>query len=198
VFQKIQERATLGVISDTRQGSPYLLLCSLSGGCGEPVVTPPADVAVQVYGISNVTLVPSRGNRVMGNVMVTVVQTETGDLAGDVRVSGHWTVDGEASPTYPDQGFTDSGGVQFGQAWITSNRMHNVTSMQFCVTQLSGEGRNGVSVATRSNSGSYTDNLGKHPSGSFTYVVCNAGSDPAGARLLAGSRLGCNRSAFAP
>jgi subtilisin family serine protease len=139
-FEAIRNAAIPGVISDPGPGSPNLLLCSLSAGCGTPVVNPPADVAVQVYGISNVTLVPSRGNRVMGNVMVTVVQTETGDLAGDVRVSGHWTVNGEPSPTYPDQGFTDSGGVQFGQAWITSDRMRNVTSMQFCVTQLSGDG----------------------------------------------------------
>ncbi len=35
---------------------------------------------------------------------------------------------------------------------------------------------NGNVGATVSNSGSYTDNLGKNPSGSFTYQVCNAGT----------------------
>ena len=240
LFQAILNAGTPGVISDTRLGSPNLLLCTFLTDCGDPVVPPPGDIAVQIYGISTVTLVPSKGNRVMGNVMVPVVQTETGDLAGDVRVSGHWTVNGESSPTYPDQGFTDSGGVQFGRAWITSDRMRNVTSMQFCVTQLSGEGyvdtavdppecspgapppppppppplpgappvleeeidpykkgknwrtdlawsggdetvvifRNDADIATLSNSGSYTDNLGKNPTWPYTYLVCNSGSDP--------------------
>ncbi len=35
---------------------------------------------------------------------------------------------------------------------------------------------NGNLDATVSNSGSHTDNLGKNPSGSFTYRVCNAGT----------------------
>ncbi len=35
---------------------------------------------------------------------------------------------------------------------------------------------NGSTIATASNSQSYTDNLGKTPSGSFAYQVCNAGS----------------------
>jgi serine protease len=36
--------------------------------------------------------------------------------------------------------------------------------------------RNGSVRATVSNSGSYTDNVGKNPSGSYSYQVCNAGS----------------------
>lgn len=35
---------------------------------------------------------------------------------------------------------------------------------------------NGSTIATVSNGQSYTDNLGKTPSGSYTYQVCNAGS----------------------
>ncbi len=35
---------------------------------------------------------------------------------------------------------------------------------------------NGAIGATVANSGSYTDNLGKNPSGTYTYKVCNAGT----------------------
>jgi hypothetical protein len=38
---------------------------------------------------------------------------------------------------------------------------------------------NGSVIATVSNSGAYTDNLGKTPSGTFTYQVCDSGSTAA-------------------
>jgi len=36
---------------------------------------------------------------------------------------------------------------------------------------------NGSTIATVSNSGSYTHNVGKTPSGPYPYQVCNAGTD---------------------
>ena len=35
--------------------------------------------------------------------------------------------------------------------------------------------RNGATVTTTPNDGSYTDNIGRKGSGSFTYKVCEAG-----------------------
>jgi len=138
VFAAIRDAATPGIISDPGPGSPNLLLCSLSAGCGTPVVNPPVDLAVSVGEVPPVILVSAQGNRVVGNVSVSVVN-EAGEPAPGVRVDGFFTVNGEPSPTYPDAGTTD-GGIQYGTAMITSDKMRRVTSMHFCVTQLSGEG----------------------------------------------------------
>ena len=127
LVQAIEDAATTDAISNAGLGSPNLLLHSLFDGSGG---TNPLPTDVSVSGVSDVTL--SGRKHKNGTVQVTV----GGVLTSDVTVTGDWLKNGETSVAKSSSGITVSDGV----ATITSGAIKGASSLQFCVTGLSGAG----------------------------------------------------------
>jgi hypothetical protein len=118
------------VVSNAGTDSPNLLLYTLFGGSPPP--PPPVNVAVNVRGVSNVTL--SGRKHKNGTVQVTVMN-DGGVLTSDVTVTGDWFKNGETSVAKSSSGVTAD-----GLATISSGAIKGASSLQFCVTGLSGTG----------------------------------------------------------
>jgi hypothetical protein len=134
VVQAIGDAATTDAISNAGLDSPNLLLHSLFDGSGG---TNPLPTAVSVSVVSGVTL--SGRKHKSGEVQVEVVDDGL-VLTSGVMVTGDWFKNGETSVAKSSSGVTADGGGSNGVATLTSGTIKGASSLQFCVTGLSGAG----------------------------------------------------------
>lgn len=133
VASVLDARATQGALSSIGSGSPNKLLCSLAdcteggGGGGGPVV-------VKVSSVSAVSL--SGRKHKQGTVDVAVLDAATGlPVAGAVTATVDWFKNGESSTAK-----TTSGVTQGGVATVSSGTIKGASTLEACVTSLSGTG----------------------------------------------------------
>jgi subtilisin family serine protease len=129
VVLAIEKAATTDAISNVGKGSKNLLLHSLFDGSGG---TNPLPTAVSVSEVSGVAL--SGRKHKSGTVQVTVLN-DGSVLTSGVTVIGDWFKNGEESVAK-----SSSGVAADGVATITSGAIKGASSLQFCVTGLSGTG----------------------------------------------------------
>jgi subtilisin family serine protease len=136
VAQAIEEAATTDAISNLGMDSPNLLLHSLFDGSGG---TNPLPTDVSVSAVSGVAL--SGRKHKSGTVQVTVLN-DGSVLTSNVTITGDWFKNGETSVTKSSSDVTGPDGI----AKITSGAIKGASSLQFCVTGLSGTGFSDVTV----------------------------------------------------